>query len=168
MTPPAHGPKPLGLRRSKRRWAYTLARFGAVTLVALVIVHLAFLYAVADQSPAWAHGMRAVQDLLLADVGAQGLAGWIFVILALLCAGALWSSASRVAALLFFGVSLWDAWWRIWELEQRAQSGLGYAFLPYFAALVAFIALFAAILALIGSLSADRSGASRIDGSLID
>ncbi|MFC3228733.1 hypothetical protein ACFOGJ_15925 [Marinibaculum pumilum] len=168
MTLPAHGPKPLGLRRSKRRWAFSLTRFGAVTLFALVLVHLAFLYVVADQSPAWAHGMRAVQDLLLADAGARGLAGWLFVILALLCAVALWSAASRAAALLFFGVSLWDAWWRIWELEQRAQSGLGYEFLPYFGALVAFIALFASVLALIGSLFADRSGGSRIDGSLID
>ncbi len=168
MTLPAHGPKPLGLRRSKRRWAFTLARFGAVTLFALVAVHIVFRHVIADESPPWANGVRALHDLLLADVDAGGLAGWIFVVLALVCAMALWSSASRLAALLFFAVSLWDAWWRIFELGQRAQEGLGYAFMPYFGALVAFISLFAAVLALVGSLFADRAGGGRIDGSLID
>jgi len=169
MSSPVHGPKPIDLRRSKRRWAFALARFGAVMLGLLVVLHLLFLFLDAGQSPAWHHGIAVLATLLPGGAGggwgiAGGLAGWIYVLLAFGCAVALWTVASRAAALVFLGAVLWEAWARIRELGMLPTDGSVNPTMAYFGALVAFLALFIALLTLVGTVFADRSGAGGVDG----
>lgn len=158
------GPQPIGLRRNRRRWPLALARAGAVALLLLVLLHLLFL-ALAGLSLPWPQSIAALRGLLPEEAAAGGpLVAWLFVLPALACAAALWSVASRLAALLFLLVSLWEfrGWLRGLE-QQAAEGAAGGSGLAYLGAMVAFIALCAAFLALLGALAADRSG-GRLDG----
>lgn len=171
MTAPVHGPRPIDLRRGRRRWAWVLARFGAAFLGFLILLHLVFLFLgvflflEAGQSPTWRHGIAGLAGLF-PEVGGWSVlaADGLSLLIAFACMAALWSAASRVAALLFLGAALYETWRRLGDLAQISAAGNGNPTLAYLGTLLALLSLFVALLALTGALFADRSSAGGLDG----
>jgi hypothetical protein len=108
---------------SSRSMAIDRSRYGqrwpATLLLLLTLYHMIYMHLIAGESPVWFNAMFFLQRAVLAPY--TGLLpattiSLIFIVWAVLSAVLIWSAASRLAALLWLVVALWEIYFRIQQL----------------------------------------------------
>ncbi len=133
------------------RKARAVTRLAAFLVAVLAGLHLVYQARVTGQSPVWAHAMADLQAALgLPADGTAGVVGVVFAVVTALLAVALWSKASRLAALalvLGFG---WEVYFRGQEvvaaigrpepIDAATRFGAGVAMIGFAVSLAALAA----------------------------
>jgi len=136
--------------------------WSVVALIALLSIHVLWLYVIANESPVWFNSIFFVRYQLahlLEPTPTFRMVGALFILYGSLLAWLLWSKASRLAAILWLPFTLWDVWFRFTIQLKIALAGdyaLGYLIILGCAATV--FALFANLLALWGTFVTHKLG----------